>query len=104
MDAEFDSAVRRFSKDQQSRKEQAKEKAKKQAREREELRAKQARWEAEARKRREEEAARAAEEAARRDEDLERNRGVAFVQTLRPELTTAAARTAHLCSVRLSHD
>jgi ubiquitin fusion degradation protein 1 len=90
MDFEFESAARRFSKEHQSQKAKAKEKAKKQAQEREEIRAKQARWEAEARKRREEEAVRAAEEAARRDEDLERNRGIAYVQTLRPELTTAA--------------
>ena len=61
-----------------------------QAKEREALRAKQAKWERDAVERREAEAARLAEVEAKRDQDLERNRGVAYIATLRPELSTAA--------------
>ena len=90
MDVDFDAAARRFSKEQSSAKAMAKAKAEAKAKERAALAAKKAKWEADAAKRREEEAARQAEEAAKRDEDLERNRGIAYVQMLRPELSLAA--------------
>ena len=48
------------------------------------------RWEAEAKERRDAEAARLAAEAAAKEADLERNKGVAHVQTLLPVLSTAA--------------
>lgn len=90
MDVDFDAAARRFAKDQRSRKDAAKDKAQQREAERRAQAARRARWEAEAAARREAEAEQLAREAAAREEDLERNRGVAFVQTLRPELTLAA--------------
>jgi hypothetical protein len=90
MDDIFDAAAKRFSNEQSSRKQQAVAKAEAKAKERAALAAKKAKWEADAAKRREEEAKRQAEEQEKRDEDLERNRGVAFVATLRPELSRAA--------------
>merc|ERR1719152_412311 len=90
MDVDFDAAARRFSKDQRSRKDAARQKTEQKMAERRLQAERQARWEAEANARREAEAARLASEAAAREEDLEHNRGVAYVQTLRPELSHAA--------------
>merc|ERR1719408_758011 len=73
MDVDFDAAAKRFSKDQASRKE-----------------ALAAKREQQAKARREADMQRMAAEAAARDIDLERNKGVAFVATLRPERSTAA--------------
>merc|ERR1719152_1088620 len=91
MDVDFDAAARRFSKDQRSRKDAARQKTEQKMAERRLQAERQARWEAEANARREAEAARLASEAAAREEDLERNRGVAYVQTLRTELPRAAS-------------
>lgn len=90
MDDLFDAAAKRFSNEQKSHKQKAVAKQEQKAKERAQLAAKKAQWEREAAKRREEEAVRQEEEAAKRDEDLERNRGVAYVQSLRPELSKAA--------------
>ena len=90
MDDIFEAAAKRFDKQQKSAKDQARAKAEAKAKERAALAAKKAQWEAEAARRREEEAKRQEEEQAKRDEDLERNRGVAYVATLRPELSRAA--------------
>lgn len=90
MDAAFDAAAKRFAKDQRSQKDKAKEKAAQKAAEQRAHAARKARYEAEAAARRDADQKRLAEEAAARDIDLERNKGVAFVATLRPERSTAA--------------
>ena len=90
MDVDFDAAARRFSKEVRSRKDADRKKTLQKEADKRVQAIKQARWEAEAAARREEEQQRQAAEAAAREEDLERNRGVAFVQTLRPELSHAA--------------
>lgn len=91
MDVDFDAAAKRFSKEARSAKDKARDKAKQKEAERRAHHERMARYEKEAAARRAAEAARQAEEAAARDIDLERNRGVAYVATLRPERSLAAA-------------
>ena len=90
MDADFDAAAKRFSKDHKSQRDRAKEKAQQKAADLRAHQARKAKYEAEAEARRKADEERRAAEAAARDIDLERNKGVAFVATLRPERSTAA--------------
>jgi len=90
MDVDFDAAAARFSKENKKRQEIDKRKAQKEREEKRMQQLRAARWEAEAKERRDAEAARLAAEAAAKEADLERNKGVAHVQTLLPVLSTAA--------------
>lgn len=90
MDIDFDASSRRFARDQGNRMKQLQTKRQQQQAERERTRAQQARWAADAAARREAAEAKAAEEARQHEEDIERNRGVAFSSTLKPVLSRAA--------------
>ena len=90
MDVDFDAAAARFSKENKKRQEIDKRKAQKEREEKRMQQLRAARWEAEAKERRDAEATRLAAEAAAKEADLERNKGVAHVQTLLPVLSTAA--------------
>lgn len=91
MDLEFDAAAKRFSKDQDKRRQKVVDRKAQEAKEKAALQAKKERWAKEAAERREAEMARQAALDEQRDIDLEKNRGVAFVRSgLRPQLSLAA--------------
>ena len=90
LDADLDAAARRFSKDHGARQQQEAARRKQLRAEREAQRARQAAHDAEVARREEERARVLAVEAAQRDEDLERNDGVAYAARLRPIFSTAA--------------
>lgn len=90
LDADLDAAARRFSKDHGARQQQEAARRKQLRAEREAQRARQAAHDAEVARREDERARVLAVEAAQRDEDLERNDGVAYAARLRPIFSTAA--------------
>ena len=90
MELDLDSAARRFARDQGSRKQQDAAKREQLRREREASRAAKAKRERELAQQEAAAQARREEEARQRDEDLEHNRGVAFMRRLRPFVSLAA--------------
>lgn len=90
MDVDFDAASKRFERDQGARRKTAEARKAQLQAERARQQAQQARIQQAQARRREEEAARQAEQARQHQEDLERNRGVAFARVLKPKLSHAA--------------
>jgi len=89
MDIEFDTASRRFARDQKSRQKSAAEKRRQLQAERESSRAQQQRWEQEQEAKRRLARAQEEEAAKQREHDLEHNLGVAFSRRLKPVLSLA---------------